>query len=208
MYLFLGHLYKIEVDENVLKSMKETCFPVDINEGISEGYKMIKHYLDSPCLDQITELAVDYAKVFLGAGIVDVEHAAYPYESIYTSPQKLIMQDARDKMFKALQEKNIGLEKGYDIPEDHLFIQLEFMAFLCKEVKNVMNEGDFKTTLLLLNDQKKFVEEHFLNWVPAFCEDVQKHALTNFYKGVAKVTEEYIKMDLAVIEDMTNQYTA
>jgi anaerobic sulfite reductase subunit A len=206
MYRFLSKLFKNEVDENLYEIMKDMSVPDDIDEGIGEGYNQMRAFIDSDVLDPISDLAVDYAKVFYGAGIVDSRNAAYPYESIYTSDRRLVMQEARDEMFHLLQSKDIGVKKGYDIPEDHLFIQLEFMAFMCKEALNAINENDERTAQLLIEDQKEFIEKHLMNWVPEFSEDVKKFAQTDFYKGLATVAERFIKMDLIFIEDFMTAY--
>lgn len=208
MYLFLMNFFKSEVDENLFLQMKNASYPEEGNSGITEGYRMIKNYLNLPQTDPLTELAVDYAKVFLGAGIVDSKKVAYPYESVYTSQERLIMQDARDEMFRILRENKLVLEHGYNIPEDHIFIQLEFMAYICGEIIKAFEKGDAETACRLMNGQKRFIEEHLLNWVPEFCSDIKKFALTDFYKGLAVITEEYTKMDLAVVEDMLSGCTA
>lgn len=205
MYLFLMQMYKSEIDENMFRNMKNAGYPEDGSTGIAEGYGMIKSYLDGTQLDPLTELSADYAKVFLGAGIADSKKAAYPYESVYTSQYRLIMQDARDEMLKTLRENKLGLKTGYSIPEDHIFIQFEFMAHICGEIKKAFINNEDETALKLLRQQKQFIEQHLLNWIPDFCSDVKNFALTDFYKGTAKITEEYIRMDLAVVEDMLNE---
>ena len=194
------------MDETLFEVMKDMSIPEDIDEQIGEGYRLMRKFIDSDVLDHISDLAVDFAKVFYGAGIVDATLAAYPFESVYTSEKRLIMQESRDEMFKLLWEKNLGLQKGYDIPEDHLFIQMEFMAFMCKEALNAINENDEETANTLIKDQQAFIKEHLLNWVPKFCNDVRKFALTDFYRGLADVTERFITMDLAFIEDFMTAY--
>jgi len=207
MYLFLMHLYKSEVDESLFMQMKNAAYPEDGNTEITNGYRIIKGYLNLPHTDPLTDLAVDYAKVFLGAGIVDPKKVAYPYESVYTSQERLIMQDARDEMLRILRENKLGLENSYNIPEDHIFVQLEFMAHICGEIRKAFEKDDKKAAAILLGEQKQFIENHLLNWVPELCSDIKKFALTDFYKGLAMITEEYTKMDLAVVEDMLSACT-
>jgi anaerobic sulfite reductase subunit A len=60
--------------------MKEMSFPVGCEEGeLTEGYRIFEDYFRNPGLDPLTDLAVDYARVFLGAGIAEGD-VAYPYE--------------------------------------------------------------------------------------------------------------------------------
>ena len=62
---------------------------------IDEGLAVIREYLRHRHGGTRQELAVDYARVFLGAGSYD-RILAPPYESVFTSEERILMQDARD----------------------------------------------------------------------------------------------------------------
>jgi putative dimethyl sulfoxide reductase chaperone len=98
LYSLLARLYLIEVDQPLLDQMTKLDLAVEANEPhIDDGYRRLANYLSHLNPDAVTDLAVDYARVFLSAGIENGE-AAFPYESVYTSPQHLIMQEARDQV--------------------------------------------------------------------------------------------------------------
>jgi TorA maturation chaperone TorD len=40
--------------------------------------------------------------------------------------------------------------------------------------------------------QKSFLEGHLFTWVSEYCNEVQKHAQTTFYKDVAVLLKEFI----------------
>jgi len=202
MYTFLAHLYKTEVDEKVLAYLRAYDFPREGEPEMLAGYQLMQNYIAAPNEDPITDLAVDYAKVFLGAGLVDINLAAYPYESVYTSENKEVMQDARDEMLARLRAHRLEIKHVYNELEDHLFIQLEFMAFMCRQVLTAIEKGDLTAALDCLSEQQAFVENHLLNWVPRFCQDVERHALTDFYRGLAKVTSQYLLIDKTIIEEL------
>ncbi len=201
-YRFLGRLYKVEVDQALLDRMKCLRFPVECGETeLAEGYRMLENYLARPEPDALTDLAVDFAKVFLGAGIADETAVAYPYESVYTSPDRLIMQDARDQVVAAYRSKGLDKAEALDVPEDHIALELEFMACLCREAQDLVAADDGQPVSGGIKEQRDFLVQHLLNWVPAFCADVQKFAETDFYKAVAKITNGYLNMEQAIIED-------
>ena len=54
----------------------------------------------------MTELAIDYVRTFIGHG-VNGYSAAYPYESVYTSERRLMMQEARAEVLKTLRENRL-----------------------------------------------------------------------------------------------------
>jgi anaerobic sulfite reductase subunit A len=208
MYSFLGHLYKVEVDPPVLEYLRGVVFPSEGDSELIEGYRLMKEYVNQPGFDPLTDLAADYARIFLGAGITDIDQVAYPYESVYTNEKKLIMQEARDEMLATLRKNRLEVNNPYNEPEDHIFVHFEFMAFLCKKSREAIANDNFETYVDCLQQQKKFLEDHLLNWIPGFCSDVEKHAGTDFYRGIAKVTKRYIFVDLAMIEEMIPQYAA
>lgn len=202
LYRFLGRLFELEVDQTLLDQLADMAFPSECGEeDLDQGYQMLGQYLQHQGSDSVNDLAVDYARVFLGAGIVDNE-AAYPYESVYTSPKRLIMQDARDQVLAAYRAKGLNITERLDIPEDHIAIEFEFMALLCQETREAVATQDWSVVSVCLKEQMDFLTAHLLNWVPAFCSDIEKYAGTEFYKAVAKITSSYLRLERNILEDM------
>jgi len=203
LYQFLGRFYKVEIDQTLLDHMEGMCFPTECGDDeLAEGYRMLEEYLRNLGSDPLTDLAVDYARVFLGAGIVG-DDAAYPYESVYTSSKRLIMQDARDQVVAAYRAKGLNKAETLELPEDHIALELEFMAHLCHETQQAFVTQDWPAVSVCLKEQMEFLEQHLLNWVPAFCADIEKFAGTEFYKAVAKVTNGYLRLERSILEDMS-----
>ena len=201
MYQFLGRIYKLEVDKTLLDQMSHMQFSKECSASeseLAEGYQLFEDYFKQPKIDVLTELAVDYAAVFLGAGIADGT-VAYPYESVYTSPERLIMQDARDKVLAIYREKGLDKDEALDIPEDHIGLELEFMAYLCHEAKEAFVLNDWSAVAVSLQIQKDFLEHHLLNWMPEFCADIQKCSHVDFYKAIGKITHGYLDLDTQMI---------
>lgn len=202
MYRLLGRFYRVEVDQTFLDQMKRMNFPAEcVEEDLVEGYRTLEHYLREPGSDPLTDLAVDYAKVFLGAGIFQGD-VAYPYESVYTSPERLVMQDARDQVVAAYRAKGLNGAEALDVPEDHIALEFEFMMRMCRETQDAIAAQDWPAISTSLMEQKNFLVQHLLNWIPDFCTDVQKCAETEFYKAAAKITSGYLRMEQVLVEDL------
>ena len=204
MYRFLARLYRIEVDEPLLLQLFEMGFPTECDEQeLTEGYRMMTAWLREPGSDPLTDLAVDYARIFLSAGVFEGV-AASPYESVYTSKERLIMQDARDKVASFYNANGLKLKKTMEIPEDHIALELEFMAHLCRET---LQAGDNRARVsALLKEQKKFIERHPARWIPAFCADIEKCAATDFYRALGKITRGFINIEQGILEDFLKYY--
>jgi anaerobic sulfite reductase subunit A len=203
LYHFLGRIYRLEIDQTFLDQMKVMSFPPECGEAeLALGYRLLESYLQRPGLDPLTDLAVDYAKVFLGAGMSEGD-AAYPYESIYTSTERLIMQEARDKVVALYRAKGLDKDKALDYPEDHLALELEFMWRLCEETRHALAAQDWAAVAASLQEQRDFLTQHLRNWVPAFCADIQKCSKTDFYKAVGNITNGYLRMEQSILDDLT-----
>jgi len=208
MYTFLARIYRSEVDAELLSQMRgmDLSAPVDDPE-IREGYQRLESYLERCDASTLTDLAVDYARVFLGAGLREKE-GAHPYESVYTSPERLVMQEARDKVLELYREEGLGRSETVVEPEDHLSLELEFMNHLCRQTRHALGAGDGPGVLKYLHKQQEFLREHLLSWVPAFADDVQRFACEDFYPAVAKITTGYLRLEQELIADLIDAVAA
>ena len=205
LYRFLGRLYQVEVNQALLDQMESLCFPAECGEDeLAQGYRLLAKYLQDLPNDALTDLAVDYARVFLGAGIVG-DDAAYPYESVYTSSKRLIMQDARDQVLQIYRAKGLHKLEILDFPEDHITLELEFMAQLCQEAHQALVMQDWPVISDCLKEQLDFLTNHLLNWVPALCTDVEGYATTGFYKATAKITAGFLQLEQPLLANIMEE---
>lgn len=202
MYRTLARIYKTEADEALIKGLAKAEFPKSGEGKVVEGYQLIAEWLKGPGTDDpTTTLAVDYAHTFLGAGIAE-GRVSYPFESVYTSPQRLVMQDAWEDVCRIYREHGLGRASTMDMHEDQIGLECEFMAHLVRASMNALKADDEEALEKTFDEQLAFLEKHLLNWVPAFCADVCATALTDFYRGFAMVTEDYIAMDHQFVTDL------
>jgi anaerobic sulfite reductase subunit A len=208
LYRFFARLYRIEVDADLFAHLTTMDFPAECEDSeLADGYRMLADYLRQPGANPLTDLAVDYARVFLGAGIYDGS-AAYPYESVYTSKEGLIVQEARDQVLAIYRAKGLDRSETLEVPEDHVALELEFMAHLCREAIEAIAADDLDGVGHSLQEQTSFLNQHLVNWMPEFCANVQKYAETDFYKAVAKITNGFLHMDQAIIANLMDGMAA
>ncbi len=201
LYRLLGRLYLLEVDEKLLNALWGMEFPKECPlEDMKEGYDLMDAFLqhakeringgekEEEQREILDGLAVDYARIFLSAGVAQGK-AAFPFESVYTSRQHLMMQESRTDVIAKYAAKGVSPSKDmYRVPEDHLGLLLSYMAILCEEDAPV-------------TEQREFLQEHLLNWVAAFTADVAKYASTDFYKGLGKLTKGFLTMERSLLDD-------
>jgi len=150
-YSLLARLYKREVDQEFLDLLRKVRFPMASgNEDVDEGYRMIATYLSRPQDDVLLSLAVDYARSFLGSGN-NGYCAAYPFESVYTSEKRLLMQEARDEVLAIYRSAGLEKRKEWREGEDHIALELEYLNVLAGRAAERFRSGEVDAALAALN---------------------------------------------------------
>lgn len=200
-YQFLSRLFRTEVDQELYDTLVSMRFPANTgNPLVDEGYRMICGYLSQASGDVLTELAVDYVRAFIGSGN-DGFSAAYPYESVYTSPKRLMMQDARDEVLAIYRAHGVGKAADWKEGEDHIALELEFERVMGDRVIEALRAGDEGAARGLLAAQLGFLEDHLASWAPMMTADMRRRAQTKLYLGLACLTEGWLRTDLRFLQD-------
>ena len=205
-YNLLARLYRKEVDQPLIDELRAMRFPTNSGSPeIDEGYRLIRTYLSGSWENVLTELAVDYVRCFIGHGNTAYS-CAYPYESVYTSPTRMVMQDARDEVLAIYRAA--GREKAADFKEyeDHVALELEFVGWLCSKCADALQAGDEDAAFDLAVQQRNFLESHLLNWIPMMLADLERFGKTDFYQGLGHLTRGFLfserkLLDETIVED-------
>jgi TorA-specific chaperone len=137
------------------------------------------------------DLAAEYAALFLGMSAQPVP----PFESVYTSEGRLLMQEAHRLVVAEYARAGFRKDESFKLSEDHLALELEFMATLIKRTLTAVEAGDAASARELLAWQRDFFGAHILNWAYRFCDDVEKRAQTPFYRGLASLTRNCLDQE-------------
>ncbi len=204
-YGLLARLYRSEVTENMLEELTSMHYPVKSgNELMDTGYYEIAKYLSNAWIDPLLELSVDYSKTFLGSGI-DSYSAAYPYESVYTSEKRLLMQDARDEVLAIYRANGLDKSESWTVGEDHIAVELEFMRILNRRAAQALEKGEMERAFSCINIQHNFMDDHISTWVPVFANDMRTFASTMFYRGIADLTEGFLAEDALLLAGLVDE---
>lgn len=206
MYGFLGRLFKREVDEAFLAQLRSMHYPQGSDDpAVNDAFRRLYLFMRHAREDVLDALAVDFARTFLGSGIL-TGNAAFPYESVYTSEHALIMQEARDEVLAVYRANGMDKEASWTDPEDHLALELEFMGMLCDRIAGALEAGEDQPAAAdpaeLVATQYGFLKLHLLRWVSRFCADVPRFCETDFYAAAAQLLEAFLHGEEALLEDI------
>lgn len=204
-YELLARLFGSEVDAQTYESLKGASFPARTgDERIDTGYRKIASYLSGDHDDAVLQLAVDYVRVFIGHGNTAYS-AAYPFESVYTSEKRLLMQEARDEILRCYAEAGLVIAPAWKEPEDHLSLELEYMQIMSRRAKEALEAKRDDEALGLVAAQRDFLCAHLTSWVPMMTSDMRRFARTDFYLGLSYLTEGFLASDRAFLKSVVSE---
>lgn len=166
---------------------------------INEGINLMKEYFQSFDLkEDYHSIHWDYTRMFIGP-----ERVKAPiWESAYLNKDGLLFQEETLVVRRLYLENNFISKQHRVEADDHLGLELDFMHQLSQISLDLM-EGDHRKELTkMLENQKSFLTNHLLKWTPAFGKKVEKHANTDFFKGIVKVLNGFLKLDKMVLEEL------
>jgi len=97
-----------------------------------------------------------------------------PIESLHTEGANIA-----DSVMEFYLDAGLTFDEEYETVPDHIYLEFLFMSYLI----------DIDNREL----QQKFLEEHIMNWVPYYCEEVLREAKTLFYKEIAGITKDFVE---------------
>ncbi len=201
-YAFFARLFRQEVTRPLLSELLNNQAWINSPDSAGPGQLTLRNFflsIQGKELDQIvTALAAEYASLFLSVGRKPV----FPYESVYTSPEHLMMQQARDEVRQEYLREGLNRVESFKEPEDHIALELEFMGYLCQKASDAIAQEDWAVGRAYLTHQQRFLDQHLLNWVPQFCEDTLNAAASDFYKGIAQWMRDFLMVEKETQADL------
>ena len=200
LYRFYGTVLLVEMTEGQIEILagSDLDYPED-GSRTAEGYAWLRRYLARRGSNVRQDLAVDYARVFLGAG-VDEKDAAVPYESVHRSETGLLMQEQRDEVYAFYRRYGFAVREELHVPEDHLGFELEFLGLLCERAM----QADGAERDELLASIREFIGEHVLSWLPQLADMVDGCAQRRFYPAMMRIIEGFVREQYETLGEMAS----
>lgn len=202
IYGLLSRLFRKEIDEAFLERLMDMRFPrYSGNDDMDSGYLLIATFLNNVWGNSLEELSVDYSRVFIGQGI-DAYSAAYPFESVYTSRKRLLMQNARDEVLAIYRSEGLDKNSSWRDGEDHISLELEFQKVLCDRTLDCLRSNNEEGATALLLTQRNFLKGHLCSWIPMMTSDMKRYAQSDFYLGLAYLVDGFLEVDSLFLEEI------
>lgn len=160
--------------------------PIEARPGdMAEGLELLQRWTRDGITDEIySEMQADFLRLFIGAEKV----IAPPWESVFFNQARQTFQEQTLQVRNWYRRFDLEPEKIYHEPDDHIGLELTFLAHLANQALLALEHGNKVKFDDLIEARKQFLSEHLLKWAFAWCDLVTKNAHTDFYRGIAQLT--------------------
>lgn len=136
---------------------------------------------ESPAFaESVDELRREWLRLFVGLGAPE----ASCLESFYVEPNSHMFGKNVIAVRTAYRRHGLEIEQLHREPDDHLGLMLGFFSRLMAEEGEALEAGDEQQAATLADEEAAFLIEHVLPWLAPWRYAVEKHARTDYYRGV------------------------
>lgn len=204
-YVFFADVFSTEVTKDFIAGM--ASFEAVEGSRLAEFVAM----LEETDLERITQdVRSEFCALFLNMSA----HPVFTSESVYLSGNHVIMQEQRDQVLDIYRFYGLAVDKdSFDWPEDHISMEMLFMAHLCKLESDLCRDaveseakGDPVSVgsrlASIASAQRSFFQDHLDCWAPLFVDELSRYAETLFYKGVAEYLGGFLDGERELLSEM------
>lgn len=140
---------------------------------------------------EVENLRTVYCELFVGPG----HPFAPPWESMYRDSDRVLFQASTLDVRKAYIEQGLVPLRYPRVADDHVALELDFMGHLAQrmiESSNFVGQDAFKEAV---DASERFLDEHLLAWIPAWCTSLNEAPNAHLYREAAHVLETFIQQD-------------
>jgi TorA maturation chaperone TorD len=122
-----------------------------------------------------------------------------PYESVYRSQAARGWGSLCGPETAAVErlylKEGLGPNAGFTELPDHVGVELEFMAYLCRKTLDAMQAGDAATAQEYQHQQYCFFMEHVGPWVRLLAERLASQAQTSLYRFLGNFLNLFLELE-------------
>lgn len=154
---------------------------------LQAGLSALQRFVDATLAD----LEADYARLF-GKSVERVS----PRESAYRWRDASDVLSATETIAQALRQQytqfNTVPMNGH---EDHVAVELEFLAFLCEREAASWASGAQERARQLRRQERVFLDDHLGRWLAEFCWRVCDRLPDTFYAALADLGDVWLSLE-------------
>lgn len=208
LYELLQHVFGHEPGAELMKVLTDEHTQDALGLLLDEDSSELQEYLhllaklkeaiSSDEAETLDKLNSEYTYLMLGPNKLP----APPWESVYLTKERTIFQESTLKVRREYLKYNFLPANYPHEADDHLAMELDFMAHLSKMALENFEEEKYEGVKKILSDQKEFLQGHLLVWIGDFTQQIQESKTHYLYPQMAKLTEQVLKVDAVALDEI------
>lgn len=189
-YRLLAGVFAEEPKEVFLRELREnTCHSALIELGV----KFDKDFLTPDFSELVEQLACEYTMLFVAPG------GFPPVESVRL--QGGYRQSAASRVKEFYTSEGVAVKaSGFDIFDDHLAVEMGFVATLLERQANALEHNEEIESKRLEKSIKRFWVQHLGRWVRGFSTLVEQAAEHSFYREMSILLNAFSESELETLK--------
>lgn len=148
---------------------------------------------------QADDFVLDYEALFRVPG----QSYVHPFESVYRQEGfaagkvkgcAVLAEPARE-VAAVYREQGLAPREGFTELPDHLGVELELMAVLCRRAAKAYDEESPHDAVRLTTRQRDFLSQHLLKWGPQCLTKVRENGRTPLYGYLADLLRAFLEKE-------------
>ena len=196
----LARLHDREVDETLIAALAKVGFPetLALPPDAATGAAMAgaiahlqKNWHNATLDEQISAsdaLAADFAAIYLNGA-----YTASPYESVWLTDEHLTCQLPMFELRARYEKAGLTVDDWRKRYDDHFVLQFQYLAHC------------LRSETVSLESIGRFLDEHVGHWFADFAKAVTQRGDTDFYRGLAVITADWLERCRSLIEEITGE---
>jgi putative dimethyl sulfoxide reductase chaperone len=183
-YWFLSDFFLRRPDAEFLAALRRTLEAVPGAGGDPEFGRYLEGLGSALDAAEAEPLAAEFTRLF--GGLSASQGPPPPFESVQRESQ--LVGDATQSVLRHYREAGFDAIDRAAGPQDHVGVELRFMALLCLREGDAWISGGAAAAAEWLGREARFMDEHLLGWVPEYCALAASESREPFYAAAAGLT--------------------
>lgn len=183
LFSLLSSLFLCEPKPELIGVWRDTLVRASI-PGTQELREVLEA-LDPSDRDASENLRWEFTRLFVGPYHLPCP----PYESVYTSRERFLGQDATREVQELYRNAGFTVADGAPMA-DHVGVELGFLAALVERATAEPSQAQVCADMA-----NAFLASHLRNWVPRFAADLEEAAEYPLYPALSRLTRRVIEQE-------------
>lgn len=196
---------QLEVLTNEVTNASLDLLRLQDNREFDDSLRQLKNFalsFKNNKADVLDKVRMEYTRLLIGPERLP----APPWESVYLREERLLFQESTLEIRKYYLKYNFQPAEYPHVADDHLGLELDFMAKLSEMAEKSYKVEDFNTLLSLLQEQENFIKNHLIIWVPLFAEKMQESRTSYLYPNMAILLKQFLTIQLKVLNEIKENF--